>query len=72
MCVKYAVYLKRCRSQYNDQLYQRAIKKEKTDSNIEDGPSSSRKTRSYFDAKNFQNICSLCNKSTAEQLCLVT
>ena len=67
-----AVYHKRCRSQYNDQHYQRAIKRAKTDSNIEDEPSSSRKTRSSFDAKNFQNICFLCNESTAEQLYLVT
>ena len=66
------VYHKRYRSQYNDQHYQRAIKRAKTDSNIEDEPSSSRKTRSSFDAKNFQNICFLCNESTAEQLFLVT
>ena len=66
------VYHKRYRSQYNDQHYQRAIKRMKTDSIIEDEPSSSRKTRSSFDAKNFQNICFLCNESTAEQLFLVT
>ena len=69
---KKAVYHKRCTSQYNDQHYQRAIKSAKTDSNIEDEPSSSRKTRSIFDAKNFQNICFLCNESTAEQPHLVT
>ena len=66
------VYHKRFRSQYNDQHYQRAIKRAKTDSNIEDEPSSSRKTRSSFDAKNFQNICFLCNESTVEQLYLAT
>ena len=67
-----AVYQKRCRSQYNDQHYQRAIKKAKTNSNIEDEPSSLRKTSSSFDAKNFHNICFLCHESTAEQLYLVT
>ena len=65
------VYHKRCRSEYNDQHYQRAIKRAKTDSNIENEPSSSRKTQSSFDAKNFQSICFLCNESTAEQLYLV-
>ena len=39
-----AVYHKRCISQYNHQHYQRAIKRVKTDSNIEDEPSSSQKT----------------------------
>ena len=65
------VYHKRCRIEYNDQHYQRAIKRAKTDSNIENEPSSSRKTQSSFDAKNFQSICFLCNESTAEQLYLV-
>ena len=37
------VYRKRCRSQYNDQHYQRAIKRAKTDSNAEDQPSSLQK-----------------------------
>ena len=67
-----AVYHRRCRSQYNDQHYQRAIKRAKANSNIEDDLSSSRKSRSSFDSKNFQNICLLCNESTAEQLYLVT
>ena len=67
-----AFYHKRCRSQCNDQHYQRAIKRVKTSSNIEDKRSSSRKIRSSFDAKNFQNVWFLCHESSAEQLYLDT
>ena len=37
------VYHKRCRSQYSDQHYQRALERVKTNSNSEDEPSSSQK-----------------------------
>ena len=68
-----AVYHKRCRSEFNDQHYERAKKRAKTnDTKEENIPSSSRKTRSTFDAKNFQSTCFLCNNSTTEQLYLVT
>ena len=37
------VYHKRCRNQYSDQHYQRALERVKTNSNSEDEPSSSQK-----------------------------
>ena len=65
---KKAVYHKRCRTQYDDLHYQRAIKRVKKTGVPEDNRGSSTKTRSQFAARNFQKLCFLCDQSTKEAL----
>ena len=73
-CVEHkAVFHKRCRSQYDNLHYERAVKKIKLSedtSNVSESPLLA-KTRSQFMAKNFQMLCFLCNEETKEGVCKV-
>ena len=65
------MYHKRCRNQYNDLHYEKAIKRFKTAKFDENSPGPSKKKRSRLEAKNFQEVCFLCDDETKEPLSTV-
>lgn len=66
-----AVYHKRCRNKYDDFHFERSIKRAKKMEEENNLPGPSTKTRSKFEAKNFQNVCFLCGESSNESLTYV-
>ena len=67
---KRAVYHKKCRNRYDNQHFERANKRQKLSAEPGNSSSStpSTKTRSHFQAQNFQNKCFLCGAVTKESL----
>ena len=67
---KRAVYHKKCRNRYDNQHFERANKRQKLSAEAGNSSSStpSTKTRSHFQAQNFQKKCFLCGAVTKESL----
>ena len=68
-----AGFHKRCRNLYDNQHYDRVVKKIRLSEEtiLSSEIPSLTKTRSHFDAENFQKLCFFCNEERKENVCQV-